>query len=149
MKKKIFCLVVIVSVVFSCKKTETNADSGSSELWVKLDDKVPDFTLSFQYGDVKNGLNIYTIFYKNQTFIPNLKVLTDSENGVYGNWIQVYKDFNRTEVIILQLSNGKVYKVKGFEFHEKRLIEIISVSGDTVNVVDRDISIIEKFIVIN
>jgi hypothetical protein len=147
--KKIFCLVFVVSIIFSCKKADSDADSVNSELWVKVDKEVPDFIMKFRCGAFKKKENIYTVSYTDKTIIPNLKTIIVNENGIYNNWILVYTNFGRTDEIILQLANGKIYKAKGFEFREKRLIEIFSVSNDNIEIVDRDISIIEKLIYID
>lgn len=148
MMKKIFCLVIVV-LVLSCEKTDTDTDSAGSQLWVKVDNAVPHFDLTFKCGDVKSGGNVYTVLYTDKTFNPNLKTIKVTENDNNDRWILVYKDFGRTDEIILQLENGKIYKAKGFHYNEKRLIEIISATDGSCNIVYRDISIIERFIYIN
>jgi len=61
----------------------------------------------------------------------------------------VYKDFDRTDEISLQLKDGKILKTKGFEFKEIRLIEVIPDVNGSYSVVDSDISIIEKIIYVD
>jgi len=145
--KKILYLVLVVFIVFSCKKTDTNTDSSGSQLWIKVDAAVPDFDLTFKCGDVKSGGNVYAVSYADKTFNPNLKTVIVTEDDINDRWILVYTDFGQTDEITLQLASGKIYKAKGFRLHEKRLMEIIS-SG-TINIVDRDISIIERLIYVN
>ena len=146
--KKIICLVLVVFTVFSCKKTDSNTNSGSSQLWIKVDEGVPDFKISFKCGDEKGGSD-YTVSYTDKIFNPNLKTIDVTKNGVSDTWILVYNDFGQTDEIILQLKDGKIYKAKGFRLHEKRLMEIISSTNGTLSIVYRDISIIEKFIDVN
>jgi len=143
MKQKTACLIFIFLSILSCKKDNTQPDSATSQLWVKVDNSVPDFTMTLKCADAKNNVSDYTITYTDKNLSPNLK---SAVVGTNDTWIQVYKSFGRTDEITLQLSNGKVYKTKGFEFKEKRVIEVVSTSAGSVNVIDRDISIIEKTI---
>lgn len=142
MNKKTICLIFLFLTILSCKKDDTQPDSETSQLWLKVDQSVPDFTMTLKCADLKNNENLYTVTYAGKTFSPNLK---SAVVGTNDTWIQVYKAFDRTNEITLQLANGQVYKTRGFEFKEKRVIEVVSREG-SVNMVDRDISIIEKTI---
>ncbi len=146
MKTKLLCLGLVIFIAFSCKKTDTPTDSGSSQLWIKVDQTIPDFKITLKLQDNKNSMIDYIVSYSDKTFNPNLKSITVADKNTTDTWILVYRDFDRTDEITLQLINGKEYKTKGFEYKEKRLIEILHNTSGTVNVVDRDISIIEKFI---
>ena len=146
MKKELLCLGLVIFITFSCKKTDTPTDSVSSQLWIKVDQTIPDFKITLKLQDNKNRMIDYVVSYSDQTFNPNLKSIKVTNNNIYDTWILVYSDFDRTDEITLQLSDGIILKAKGFEFKEKRLVEILHNTSETVNVVDRDISIIEKFI---
>jgi hypothetical protein len=146
MNRKMICLFILLFSLLSCNKDDATSDSGDSQLWLKVDHSVPDFTMTLKCTDARNNENIYLITYADNTLSPDLKSVEVGSNGAYDTWIQVYKAFGRTDEITLQLSNSKVCKTKGFEFKEKRVIEVVSSSTGLVNVVDRDISIIEKTI---
>ena len=146
MKTKLLCLCLVIFIAVSCKKTDTPTDPGSSQLWIKVDQTIPDFKITLKLEDNKNTMNDYIVSYSDKTFNPNLKSIKVTDNNTNDTWILVYRNFDRTDEITLQLSDGEILKAKGFEFKEKRLVEILHNTSGTVNVVDRDISIIEKFI---
>jgi hypothetical protein len=146
MNRKAICLIVLLLSILSCKKDSNQPDSGTSQLWLKVDQSVPDFTMTLKCADLKNTVRNYTIIWAKQTLNPNLKKVEVGSNDSSDSWVQVYKAFDRTEEITIELSNGKVYKTKGFEYKEKRVIEVVSTIPGSVNVIDRDISIIEKII---
>jgi len=144
MKTKLLCLVLVIFIGFSCKKTDT--DSGSSQLWIKVDQTIPDFKITLKLQDNKNTMIDYIVSYSDKTFNPNLKSITISDNNTNDSWVLVYRDFDRTDEITIQLKNGKEYKAKGFEYKEKRLIEVVPSLNGSFSIMDRDISIIERFI---
>ncbi|GEM_PF-2233437 len=149
MKTKLLCLGLVIFIAFSCKKTDTPTDSGSSQLWIKVDQAIPDFKITLKLQDNKNRMIDYNVSYSDKTFNPNLKTITVSDNNTSDTWILVYKDFDRTDEISLQLKDGKILKTKGFEFKEIRLIEVIPDVNGSYSVVDSDISIIEKIIYVD
>lgn len=146
MKRKAIYLIIILLSLFSCKKENESISSETSQLWLKVDQSVPDFTMSLKCANLQNTERDYTISYQDKTLSPNLKSAETGSNGKSSAWIMVYKAFDRTDEITIQLSNGKVYKTKGFEYKEKRVIELVSTSQGSVNAIDRDISVIEKTI---
>jgi hypothetical protein len=146
MNQKTVCLIILLLSILSCKKDSTQPDSGTSQLWLKVDQSVPDFTMTLKCADLKNTERNYTITWAEQTLSPNLKKVEVGSNESKDSWVQVYRAFDRSDEITIELSNGKVYKTKGFEYKEKRVIEVVSTVSGSVNVIDRDISIIEKTI---
>ncbi|HEY3390413.1 MAG TPA: hypothetical protein VGK38_12615, partial [Prolixibacteraceae bacterium] len=116
MKTKLLFLGLVIFIAFSCKKTDTPTDSGSSQLWIKVDQTIPDFNITLKLQDDKNTTIIYTVSYSNKTFNPNLKSISVTDNNINDTWILVYSDFDRTDEITLQLSDGKTLKAKGFDF---------------------------------
>jgi hypothetical protein len=149
MKTNLLCLVLVIFLGFSCKKNDTNADSGSSQLWIKVDSAVPDFSITLKCLDINGTKKDYTVAYTDKKFDPNLKTITVVDNGNSDTWVLVYKDFDRADEIDLQTKDGIEHKAKGFEHKEKRLVEVISSVSGSFSVVDRDISIIEKLIWVN
>ena len=146
MKKKLLCLVLLIFAVFSCKKTDTPTDSGSSQLWIKVDSAVPDFSITLKCADINGTKKDYTVAYTDKKFDPNLKTITVNDNSNSSSWVLVYDDFDRTDEIDIQTEDGKEHKTKGFEHKEKRFVEVISSVSGSFSVVDRDISVIEKII---
>ena len=146
MKMKLLCLVLVIFIVFSCKKNDPPTDSGSSQLWIKVDQAIPDFNITLKCTDINGTKKDYTVAYTDKNFDPNLKTITDKDNSNSSSWILVYDDFDRTDEISLQLKDGKIIKAKGFDYKEKRLIEVVSGVNGSYSVVDKDISIIEKII---
>ena len=132
----------------SCKKTtinETNIFPESSQLWVKVSSNVPDFKIKFSCQDTRNKKSDYLVSYLGKVFNPNQKTFTDKTNN--DTWVMVYKSFDRTDEINIQLSESlDVYKAKGFEFGDKRFIDIVLNPSGSFNVVDRDITTINKII---
>ena len=148
---KINLIFIIVILIFSsCKKTiinETNIFTESSQLWVKVGSNVPNFTIKFICQNFNNNKKYYFVDYVDKVFNPNQKSFTDSTNNE--TWVLVYKSFDRTDEIVLQLQGGtNVYKAKGFEFGEKRFIDVSINTGGSVNIEDRDITTINKIIYI-
>jgi hypothetical protein len=138
-------LVTAFLMISSCKKNGTQLSPASSQFWLKVDNNVPDFTIEFNAQDTKNNFKGYTIDYANKEFDPNIKTVTD--NTTNETWVLVYKDFDKTDEITLQLSgDSNIYKAKGFGHGEKRFIEISCKSGGDINVIDRDITTITKII---
>ena len=138
-------LVTAFLLISSCKKNVTTLSTASSQFWLKVDNNVPEFTIEFIAQDAKNNFKDYTIDYANKEFDPNLKTVTD--NTTNETWVQVYKAFDQTDEITLQLSGeSKLYKAKGFGHGEKRFIEISCKSGGAINIIDRDITTITKII---
>jgi len=144
MEKKLFYLLFVIFIAFSCKKTDT--DSGSSQLWIKVDQTIPDFNITLKLQGNKNTTNDYIVSYTDKTLSPNLKSITVSDSNTNDSWVLVYRDFDRTDEITIQLKNGKEYKAIGFEHKEKRLIEVVPSINGSFSIMDRDISIIERFI---
>ena len=145
--KNILSFLILVSVftlLGSCKKNESGISSAPSQFWLKVDNTVPEFTIEFKGQDAKNNVKDYTINYTNQDFDPKLKKVTDFTTNE--TWVLVYKDFDQTDEITLQLSgDSKQYKAKGFSHGEKRFVEVSCNSG-VVNIIDRDITTITKII---
>ena len=146
MKRNAVYLIILLVSLFSCKKDNSTISSETSQLWLKVDQSVPDFTMTLKCADLKNTEHDYTITYQDKALNPSLKSVSGEPNATGSAWILVYKAFDRSDEITIQLANGKVYKTKGFEYKEKRVIELVSTSKGTVNAIDRDISIIEKTI---
>ena len=148
MKKVLFLILLIVPILFSaCKKTEINNYPESSQLWIKVSNSLPDCNIKFNYQDIKNRNYNYSALYKGKVFNPNLSTFTDT--SINETWVLVYKSFARTDEIAIQLSeNGNVYKARGFEYGENRFIEIIRNPNGTIGVEDRDVSTINKIILV-
>lgn len=146
MDNRAVCLIFLLLMLFSCKKEVVPSDSGSTQLWIKVGRSVPDFSISLKCASLQNKESVYTVSYQDQALNPNLKTASVNSQNNSEAWVMVYKDFDRTDEIELRLANGKVYKTKGFEYKEKRVIEVVATTGGAINVVDRDISIIEKLI---
>lgn len=148
MKKTLSFLVLVIFIAFSCKKTVFPPDSGSSQLWIKVGQTIPDFRITMKLQDNNNNNKMidYIVSYTNKTFNPIIKTITVCGNNTHDTWVLVYKGFHRTDEITLQLADGKICNAKGFGFKEKRFLEILFNASGTINVVDRDISMIEKFI---
>jgi hypothetical protein len=146
MNRKTICLICLLISIFSCKKDQSQPDSGTSQLWLKVDQAVPDFKISLKCTSLQNKETIYTISYQDQDLSPKLKSVSVDGQNQSETWVLVYKDFDQTDEIEVRLDNGKVYKTRGFERKEKRLIELVSTVPGSVNFVDRDISILEKTI---
>jgi hypothetical protein len=144
MIKKTLIVMLLFFAINACKKDKIEPEDGSSQLWVKVDQTVPDFTLSLKCADINRTTKDYTVTWQNQTLSPNLKVVENSSAGSSSGWVQVYRSFDRSDEITVQLSNGKTYRTRGFEFREKRVIEIVSTLPGSLSIVDHDISIIEK-----
>lgn len=146
MKKKIAYLVLAVVIIFSCKKTEN--DPESSQLWIKASESVPDFTISFKSENVKSTGKTNVIYYTNKIFAPTLKMGTATDNGNTETWVLVHNSFGETDEITFQTTD-KVLTTKGFKSGEKRCIEVMSNSGGSIAVQDRDISILNVIIWVN
>ena len=149
MKNNLFFLLLAIAILtfISCKKTinEINIYPESSQLWVKVNGNVTDFNISFNCQDIIDKKKDYLISYLGNVFKPNMRTFTDNTNNE--TWVLIYKSYERTDEISLQLlGNRKVYKAKGFEFGEKRFIEIILNPSGSFNVADRDITTINKVI---
>jgi len=143
---KLLCLGLVIFLALSCKKTVIPPDSVSSQLWIKVDQTIPDFKLTMKLQDTRYKMTNYIVSYSGKTFNPTLKITTFSNNYSNDTWTLVYKAFGRTNELTLQLADGKIYKVRGFAFKEKKFLEILHYASGTINVVDSDITIIEKFI---
>lgn len=142
----LFILLVCVLTLFSsCKKNESGLNSAPSQFWLKVSNDVPEFTIEFKGQDVKNNFKDYTINYSKQDFDPKLKEVTDYTTDE--TWVLVYKDFDRTDEITLQLSgDSRQYKAKGFAHGEKRFVEVSCNSEGAINLIDHDITTITKII---
>jgi hypothetical protein len=142
--RKILFLFIIALLFFSCKKTANN-NPGSSQLWVKVSDSIPDFNMQFNCQGSDNRKSDYSVSYLGKVFNPNLWTFTDISNN--DKWVLVYKSSEGTDDLSVQLlGNGKVYKCKGLGSGEKRGIEIKVKPGGSVYVEVKDISIITKII---
>ena len=144
---KIFCLVLVVFIVFSCKKTETEPEN--SQLWIKVSESVPDFTISFDSQNIKSTGNTYVVSYTNKIFAPNLKMGTVTDNGTTGTCVMVYDSKGETGEITFETADHKVLTTKGFKSGEIRCIEVMYNSGGAITVHDRDISILNVIIWVN
>ena len=138
-------LVLVVFIIFSCKKTENEPES--SQLWIKVSESVPDFIFSFKSQNVKSSGNT-EVSYINKIFTPNLKMGTVTQNGTTETWVLVYNSYSETDEITFQTAD-KVITTKGFKSGEKRCIDITCNSGGAIAVQDRDISILNEIIWVN
>ena len=147
MKTKFFILIlVILGLLFSCKKAETFLDSENSQLWIKVSNSVTDFNVSFNSQVLKSTANNYSVSYINKIFTPNLKSVNITDNGSTETWVLVHKSSDQTDEIIFKLSDNKILKAKGFKTGEKRFIEVIQTNGGAFSTQDRDIEMINKII---
>ncbi len=139
-KRKIFlicCIIGLATVIPSCKKTEVNINTGSSELWVKVAPSVENLEIKFTSTDMNNSNIESSISYKDSKFSTNLVS--------FSNWTKVHEAFDKVDYINVTY-NGKVYQVKGYGFGEKRLLEVQVTFGGDVLIIDHDISIIDVII---
>ncbi|MDP4292024.1 MAG: hypothetical protein Q8908_13155 [Bacteroidota bacterium] len=142
--QKILFLSIIVLLFFSCKKAANN-HPGSSQLWVKVSDSVPDLNINFNRKGFGTRKSDYSVSYLGKVFHPNLWTFTDVRNN--DKWVLVYKSYEGTDDLSVQLvGNGNVYLAQGLVPGEKRGIEIKVNSGGSVYVEDKDISIITQII---
>jgi hypothetical protein len=138
-------LALVLSLFGSCKREGTDLSSTPAQLWLKVSNNVPEFSIEFIGQDAKNYFKSYSITYSNNELSPNLKTAIDNTN--YETWVMVYKALDKTDEISLQFSGEtKTYKSKGFGHGEKRFVEISCNSGGIVTVQDRDITTISKII---
>jgi len=147
MKMKIAYLVLIVLFAFSCKKTGN--DPENSQLWIKVNESVPDLLISFENQNVNSIGNTYVVSYTNKIFVPNLKMGTVTDNGKTETWVLVHDSYGGTDEITFETTDHKVFTTKGFKSGEKRCIEVMCNSGGTIAVQDIDISILDEIIWVN
>jgi hypothetical protein len=146
MKKKMAYLVLVVLIIFSCKKTENEPES--SQLWIKVSESVPDFIISFKSENVKST-DTYVVSYTNKIFAPTLKMGTVTDNGNIETWVLVYNSYSETAEITFETADHKLLTTKGFKSGEKRCIEVMCNSGGAIAVQDIDISILNEIIWVN
>jgi len=140
---KLFYLTLLIFIVFSCKKTETEPEI--SQLWIKVGIEIPDFTVSFKSLNHKSAFT-YVVTYTNNEFCPNLKSGNVMENGNTETWVLVHNSYNQTDEIVFRFSDSKVLRTRGFKFGEKRFIEVVFDQSGVVSIEDRDISTINEII---
>jgi hypothetical protein len=138
-------LALVLSLFGSCKKKGTDLSSTPSQLWLRVNNNVPEFSIEFIGQDAKNYFKDYSVTYSNNELSPNLRTAIDNTKNE--TWVMVYKSLDKTDEISLQLSGEtKIYKSKGFGHGEKRFVEISCNSGGVISVQDRDITTISKII---
>jgi len=138
-------LVIVITMLDSCKKKGSDLSSTPSQLWLKVSNDVPEFSIDFIGKDSKNQLKNYFVTYTNNELSPNLKTATDNINNE--TWVMVFKSLDKTDQITLQLSGeSNTYKAKGFGYGEKRFVEISRKSSGSINVSDRDITTINVIV---
>jgi hypothetical protein len=138
-------LALVLSLFSSCKRDGTDLSTTPSQLWLKVNNNVPEFSIEFIGQDAKNYFNSYSITYSNNELSPNLKTTIDNTKNE--TWVMVYKSLDKTDEISIQFSGeSKTYKSKGFGHGEKRFVEISCNSGGVITVQDRDITTITKII---
>ena len=146
MKRKAFCLIILLLSIFSCKKDGTTADSKSTQLWINVSNSIPDFDISFNSQVLKSTANNCSVSYINKIFTPNLKSVNITNKDSTKTWVLVHKSSDQTDEIIFKLSDDKILKAKGFKTGEKRFIEVIQTNGGAFSTQDRDIEMINKII---
>jgi hypothetical protein len=151
MKKITFYLVLALFIFLSCKKTnETNIYySNNSQLWINVDNSVPEFKLTFTSEDNKSNVFTYVVSYSNDVLNPTLRSKVVLNKGVYETWVLVHNNFDRSDQIVVKTPDGKEYKTTGFEFQEKRLLYIKKNISGVVNITDADITIIETVVYVD
>lgn len=148
--KKIAYYIVLVLVLLSCRKSEESVTNiyyvENSQLWVNVDNSIPEFSMEFTSEDSKKNVYTYVVTYSNEVFAPTLRTRVILNNGIYETWVLVHNNFDKSNQIVVKTPDGKEYKTSGFEFQEKRLLYIKKNIHGAVNVTDADISIIESVI---
>ena len=138
-------LAIVLSLFGSCKKKGTDLSSTPSQLWLKVSNDVPGFSIDFIGHDAKNNFKSYAVTYTNNELNPNLRTATDNINNE--TWVMVFKSLEKTDQITLQLSGeSNTYKAKGFGYGEKRFVELSRKSGGGIIVNDRDITTINTIV---
>ncbi len=143
--KNLFCLIILL-LLFSCKKEDNVSILAESELWLKVSSSIESLDVSFT-GENANGiLHLYKINYNKGVFVSKLKTANDTKDSE--TWTRVYASNEKSAEILVTCKN-KDYRIRGFSFNEKRLLEIVNSFDATITIYDRDISVIENIIVID
>jgi hypothetical protein len=140
--KKIICSLFCL-LLFSCDKETTMPDN--TELWLKVSNSVQSMEVSFIGEDSKCFESSYLINYNKGVFSSKLKIAQDKVDGQ--TWTLIHVSDEKSDEIVVKC-NSKAYNTRGFRHLEKRFIEVICGSDQTITFKDHDISIIEKIIAI-
>ena len=150
--KKIAIYLVLILVLFSCQKSGDITNiyySNNSQLWINVDNSVPEFTLTFTSEDNKSNVFTYAVSYSNNVLNPTLRSKIVLNKGVYETWVLVHNNFDRSDKIVVKTADGKEYTTSGFEFQEKRLLYIKKNISGIINITDADISIVETVVYVD
>ena len=73
MKKITYYIVLLLFLLSSCKKADENVTNiyyvENSQLWINVDNSVPEFSIEFTSEDSKRNEYTYVISYCNEIFI--------------------------------------------------------------------------------
>jgi len=148
--KRIFLFLTIMIFFFSCKK-ESVETNNNSELWLKVDNSIGSLNVSFVGTNAKNEQHSYVVYYKNGIFSSTIKQAKDKDGK---DWVLVNSSSEKCAEIVVTCKDNdnnkdKEHKTRGFNPGEKRFIEVVLALDGSFNVIDYDITMIDKTIFVN
>lgn len=114
-----------------------------SELWFTVDNKIDNLDITFETKSEKGKTELCKVLYRDKKLLPCYGHFTSAKDGK--NWSLVcYGQKVSGDISITY--NGKNYKTRGFNLGERRYIEVVLTYEGGINIINYDITQIEKIV---